>query len=371
MVENALADQFPTVEEQIVEGISCGLDIQLAQYLRETVNILKNVIEKGYDHWVIAYSGGKDSTLVAIIVIELLQRGVFPDSMRVEIVYGDTLVEIPPMLTFADKFLGRVKRIAEEENLSIQVYKTIPPIWHRYWFLVIGKGYPPPHNRFRWCTDRLKILPTARLIKERKNENTVILTGVRFGESDARTGRLRNSACTNDNECGMGLWIEKSSQMGTYFVAPIAHWRTCKVWDFHYFVAPQLGWPTMELGCLYGSDDNTRFGCWTCTLIREDKALAAVTEHKEWSHFKSLGHLREILQTEARRPENRLQRPNGYPGRLRISYRKALLDRLRKLEKEVRTELITEDEIDAIHAYWETEEKYGPYSSQCKFWRPG
>jgi DNA sulfur modification protein DndC len=369
-LKNVSVDQFPIVDEQIVEGISCGLDIQLAQYLRETVNVLKNVVEKGYNHWVIAYSGGKDSTLVAIIVAELLQRGVLPDSVQVEIILGDTLVEIPPMATFADMFLNEVKKNAQASNLPIQVHKTIPPTWHRYWFLVIGKGYPPPHNRFRWCTDRLKILPTARLIKERKNEHTVILTGVRFGESDSRTGRLRASACTNDNECGIGLWIEKSSQMGTYFVAPIAHWRTCKVWDFHYFVAPQLGWPTVELGHLYGND-STRFGCWTCTLIGEDKALAAVTKQVEWSHFKALGHLRDKLQRDARKPENRLQRPNGYPGRLKISYRRALLDELRRLEEEVGTELIAEDEIDAIYAYWETEEKYGPYSSQCKFWRPG
>ena len=355
--------------EQIGRGIPCGADIQLAEYLKRSANILKNMVEKGYDHWVIAYSGGKDSTLVSIIVIEFLLRGVLPRSIRVEIVYGDTLVEIPPMATFADKFLQKVDEIAEEEHLPIRTHKTIPPVWHRYWFLVIGKGYPPPHNRFRWCTDRLKILPTARLIKERKNEHTVILTGVRFGESDARTGRLRASACTNDNECGMGLWIEKSSQMGTYFVAPIAHWRTCKVWDFHYFVAPQMGWPTIELGRLYGND-STRFGCWTCTLIGEDKALKAVTEHEEWSRFKVLGHLREKFQRDARKPENRLRRPNGKWGRLTVSYRKALLGELLKLEKQLGTRLITPEEIDAIHAYWETEKKYGPYSSQCKFWRP-
>lgn len=362
--------EFPAVGEQVVEGISCGTDTRLAQYLKETVDVLKSIIEKGYNHWVVAYSGGKDSTLVSVIIVELLSRKVLPASVQVEIIYGDTLIEIPPMGTFADKFLNEIRARAEKEKLSIQVHKAIPPVWHRYWFLILGKGYPPPHNRFRWCTDRLKIWPSAKLIKNRKNGNTVTITGVRFGESDARTGRLRASTCTDDNECGMGLWIEQSSRMGTYFVAPIAHWRTCKVWDFHYFVAPQLGWSTMELGRLYGNNDGTRFGCWTCTLIGEDKALAAVVEHDEWSHYQSLGVFRQKLQVDARKPENRLTHPNGHPGRLKQEYRQQLLEELQRLQKELDITLISREEIDTIQAYWKTEDEHGSYSNECKFWRP-
>jgi DNA sulfur modification protein DndC len=329
------------------------------------------VIEQGYDHWVVAYSGGKDSTLLAIVLIELLQNTILPDSIEIEVIYGDTLIEIPPMKDFAESFLKEIERRADEKDLPVQVYQTVPPVWHRYWFLLLGKGYPPPHNRFRWCTDRLKIFPSAKLIEKRKNEHTVVLTGVRLGESDARTGRLKKSACTDNNECGAGLWIEKSSQMGTYFVAPIAHWQTCDVWDFHNFIAPQLGWSTEDLIQLYGNNnDGTRFGCWTCTLIREDKALATVVENDEWSHYQALGKFRQQLQVEARKPKNRLTHPNGHPGRLKQEYRKKLLDKLQKLQKKVDTTLISQTEVKAIHAYWETENEYGPYSSKCKFWRP-
>lgn len=274
------------------------------------------------------------------------------------------------MGAFAHDFLNLIKQKAKKDKLPVQVHKAIPPIWHRFWFLILGKGYPPPHNRFRWCTDRLKIFPSARLIKERKNGHTVILTGVRFGESDARTGRLKNSTCADDNECGVGLWIEKSSKMDTYFVAPIAHWKTCDVWDFHHFVAPQLGWPTKELEHLYGNNERVRFGCWTCTLIREDKALKNIISNEEWHHYESLGLFRQKLQEEARKSENRLPHPNGHPGRLRQDYRQKLFEELQELQKKLNLTLISEEEIKAIKAYWGTENEYGPYSNKCKFWRP-
>jgi PP-loop superfamily ATP-utilizing enzyme len=43
--------------------------------------VLKSAIDKEYNHWVIAYSGGKDSTLLSMLIMELMQRKALPNNL--------------------------------------------------------------------------------------------------------------------------------------------------------------------------------------------------------------------------------------------------------------------------------------------------
>jgi DNA sulfur modification protein DndC len=158
--------------------------------------------------------------------------------------------------------------------------------------------------------------------------------------------------------------------MGIPNLAPIAHWRTCKVWDFLLLADAWWNWPFKSLNKLYGENGSTRFGCWMCTLVKEDKALQAVTRHREWSHYSVLENMRRRLLEDGRKDENRLTQPNGHLGRTSLAFREILLKELLTTQEQLGTRLISSEEIQAIQSYWDIEQNLGtPYSPECKFWR--
>jgi DNA sulfur modification protein DndC len=93
------------------------------------------------------------------------------------------MMELPPFGENALALIKYISEIGERNSLPLRTHMAAAPIEHRFWFLVLGKGYPPPHNHFRWCTERLKIWPSSRIMKKFITESSVVLTGVRWGES--------------------------------------------------------------------------------------------------------------------------------------------------------------------------------------------
>ncbi len=356
--------------QSLSEELSCILDLRLLEDLRETQNILSSAAKNGFNHWVLAFSGGKDSSLVALLVTEMIKRRSIKD-VEVDVVFSDTLMELPPFGENATALLSHITDVSAEHELPIRTHTVTPPVDQRFWFLIIGKGYPPPHNHFRWCTDRLKILPSKRVMKNIVGTGSTVLTGVRFGESDNRDSRLKVGMCSkDDSECGQGVWLNGDSKIGIPGLAPIAHWRTCKVWDFLMMADGLWGWPFKSLSRMYGDSPATRFGCWMCTLVKEDKALKAVTANAEWAHLTDLHTIRQKLLDEGRQDKNRIKQPNGALGRTSISFRREMLDDLIGLEKQLSTTLISAEEVEAIRAYWDVEQTVGnPYTSECKFWK--
>ncbi len=353
--------------EQLIQELD---DQSLAEPLRVTAQTLLSAEAEGHKHWVLAFSGGKDSSAVAMLTVELLKRKILND-VQVDVVYSDTLMELPPFGENALNLLAHIDQIGKQNELPIRTHVAVAEVEQRYWFLVIGKGYPPPHNHFRWCTDRLKIRPARNVMKNLINESSIVLTGVRLGESDSRDGRLRAATCSrNDSECGQGVWIDGDSEMKIPGLAPIIHWRACQVMDLLALADLYWDWPFENLTRLYGDDNATRFGCHMCTLVREDKALIAVTQNPKWRHLAPLSSIRTMLLEEGRKEENRIKQPNGNLGRTSLTFRRSLLNRVIEMQSDISATLITNEEIEAIQEYWQVEEELtSPYNNQCKFWR--
>jgi DNA sulfur modification protein DndC len=306
---------------------------------------------RGTSRWLLAFSGGKDSTTVLVLAVEFLRRRR-PAGVSLEILYADTLLEIPPMARHAEGMLAHAEALAEAEGLPLQVRHLRPPPDQTFWVLVLGKGYPVPSFRFRWCTDRLKVRPMRRAA-EQGDPNAVMLVGVREGESAVRDGRLRQ-ACGR-GECGPAA-VGKAGPFPA--VSPIREWRSCDVWDFLVFRAPQWGWPTAGLWRLYGEDEAVRYGCWLCPLVRQDRALPAAmvaAEDGEREVLRALAAFRERLLGISRDPGSRLPRPDGRPGRLRREVRELLLAELRDLEGRTGLSLVSREEEARIRRIWDEE----------------
>ena len=143
--------------------------------------------------WIIGFSGGKDSTLVAQLVFAALMD-ISPSRLnrKVHLIANDTLVESPLVVSHLMQSLQEIETGALIHDLPLKVATTTPELAHTFWHLLIGKGYPSPNQQMRWCTDRLKIQPTSRYIREQVTANgaAIILLGVRRNESEVRRRRI-------------------------------------------------------------------------------------------------------------------------------------------------------------------------------------
>ena len=92
--------------------------------------------------WLVGFSGGKDSTMVASLIVEVV-AGI-PDDQRkkpVAVLCTDTRVEIPAIVEMVEGTLGRIQKFSQQTNLNIEVNLLKPPPEQSFWVNIIGRGY--------------------------------------------------------------------------------------------------------------------------------------------------------------------------------------------------------------------------------------
>lgn len=335
--------------------------------------------------WIIGFSGGKDSTVVAQAVFEALLQ--IPPSRRtrsVHVVSNDTQVESPLVTAHLIKVQEAIQDMADGLRLPVKVKTTRPAPDKTFWTLLIGKGYPSPNQTMRWCTDRLKIQPTSRYILDHVSEHgaAIVVLGVRFDESESRRQSInRYKNLENSN------LTPHSDLLGAYVYRPIVDLTIDDVWEVLGGREPPWGGTHRDLIQLYrdaeggecpvvlSKDDapgcgtsNSRFGCWTCTVVEKDKSLQGFVDSGN-HHFSALIEFRQWLKDIRNDPKYRsVERRNGeirfnprgeqiqhVPGPFTIQARKMILDRLLETQRTFGGELISDDEINRIHAIWADE----------------
>ena len=346
-------------------------------------------MERVYLHdrrpWMIGYSGGKDSTLLCQLVFEMLEA--LPEEKRwkpVYIVTSDTMVENPIVKAYMHKMSKAINEASTEKNLNVQAHIIYPEIRQTFWSLVIGLGYPTPEPPgFRWCTERLKINPsntfTYNTIK--KDGEIVILLGVRKAESAARS----RSISSREIE---GKILTPHPQIAkAYVYSPLSEIQNETVWEYLLQNDGKSAWNTDNnyLYNLYRGENlseedsvvgqvnkdnmkvtgNSRFGCWICTMVKEDKSLKNFIDHGA-SELIPLRDFRNWLVELRANPDKRdYRRRNGSVyltasgefgrGPFTMETRKEILRRLLQLEVETGFELITLEELKMIDKLWEDE----------------
>ena len=335
--------------------------------------------------WIIGFSGGKDSTVVAQAIFEALLQ--VPPSQRrrhVHVVSNDTQVERPLVMAHLAKVQTAIREMAESLRLPVTVVTTRPAADKTFWTLLIGKGYPSPNQTMRWCTDRLKIQPTSRYILDNVSAHgaAIVALGVRLDESDSR----RNSINKFQNLVDSNL-TPHSELPGAFIYRPIVHLTIDDVWEILGSREPPWGGTHRDLIQLYRDAEggecpvvlskdeapgcgtaNSRFGCWTCTVVEKDKSLQGFVDSGN-HHFSALIEFRLWLKDIRNDPRYRsVERRNGeilfnargeqiqhVPGPFTIQARKMILDRLLATQAEYGDTLISADEIERIHATWADE----------------
>ena len=279
--------------------------------LIEDIKTLKAEIQELYCldsiPWVVGYSGGKDSTCVLQLIWNAIAE--LPEEKRtkpIHVLTTDTLVENPIVAAWMRQSLDRMGLVAQKQNLPFIPQLLQPEVKDTFWVNLIGKGYPAPRHMFRWCTERLKIWPSNRYIQNvvRVKGEVIVVLGTRKAESVRRAGVM------NEHEVGtVGDRLKKSKDLKSSLLyrgqlpnslvySPLANWRDDEVWLYLMQFPNPWRHSNKDLFTLYrgATEDNecpfvidtstpscgdSRFGCWVCTLVSEDKSMSAMIQNDD------------------------------------------------------------------------------------------
>lgn len=335
--------------------------------------------------WMIGFSGGKDSTLLCQLVFEMLER--LPKEERkkkVYIVTSDTLVENPIVRNYMHRMSETINTASSSKELNIEAHVIYPEPNQSFWSLVIGLGYPTPEPPgFRWCTERLKINPSNAFTYDTiaKSGEVVILLGVRKAESSARAKSI------SAHEIEGRLLTPHNQIPKAYVYSPLSEIKNELVWEYLLKGDGFSAWGTDNryLFSLYQGESlgeeqsvigevnkekipvtgNSRFGCWICTMVKEDKSLKNFIDHgaTELIPLRNFRNWLIKLRSDPNARETKRRNgsvyllPNGEYGRgpFTMETRKTILKKLLLLEKETGFNLISQEELKCIDKMWEDE----------------
>jgi DNA sulfur modification protein DndC len=342
--------------------------------------------------WVIGYSGGKDSSAVVQLIFYALEK--LPPEKRkkkVFVISSDTLVETPVIVEHIWQNIKMIGEAARAKGLPMETEIVRPQVTETFWVNIIGKGYPAPTNQFRWCTDRMKIKPANRFILDRVAEHgeVVVVLGVRSAESATRQQVI------NLHKIPGQLLSRHSTLPNAFVYSPIVDFSTQDVWTFLLQSKNPWGGDNHRLMALYKnaaqgecplvidtstpSCGNSRFGCWTCTVVSSDKSMRAMIDNGEdW--MEPLIQFRELLaETQAPEVKSKYRDYKRRDGKVmlknrdesdeevifgpyKFEFRKELLEKLLRIQLEISKQdrsidLITRGELAEIRRLWFLEQQ--------------
>jgi DNA sulfur modification protein DndC len=339
--------------------------------------------------WVIGYSGGKDSTATVQAVwyaIKELPREQLKKSIYV--IASDTLVETPVIVDHLTRTLDQINSAAQAAGLPFSAHKVVPDPDDTFWVNLIGRGYPAPYNKFRWCTDRMKIRPATKFIVDKvtKFGEVTLILGARKAESASRAQVMNARRKVGDRlsrHCDIpGAWV----------FTPLEDWQTEDVWMYLLSTPAPWGGRNRDLVTMYKnaqagecplvvdkstpSCGSSRFGCWTCTVVTKDKSMEAMIDGgQDW--MEPLLAFRNWLATTAdpavkpkirehRRRSGRVEfLGEGAKRKIKwgpytLTFRQEILRKLLQAQQAVRKDgpdrnavLITEPELLRIRQLWQ------------------
>lgn len=250
--------------------------------------------------WAVAWSGGKDSTCVLSMVTKMLEQ-LEPEQRNrmIHAVMSDTVVENPNLETYMHSQVEQLEKYIAKKDLPITVSLVTRELEQSYFYLILGRGYFLPQNNGagRWCTDRLKLQPQNKKLKE--INPSYILIGTRSSESEKRRQSIEKWTGKNDLSYKIGDHANLT-QSKTFM--PIVDFTIEDVWN--YLAKERLPWGSSHaVRTLYreatgecgftnpkatekkaskSESCGARFGCWTCPVVLNDRSTEVMSDTHPW-----------------------------------------------------------------------------------------
>lgn len=242
---------FDFYVEKFVEA-----NIDRLRYIKsEALDFIRNTAsDYPSEYVVISFSGGKDSTAVADLVVRALEN---PSLVHI---FGNTTLEFPLTIEYAQRFRKNnpraILKIAKNKEQD---------------FYSVCEDIGPPARMMRWCCSMFKTGPITRILNNLyKDAQILTFYGIRKYESVSRSKYDRVSS---NNE---SVKIQKQT-----VAAPIFDWKDIDVWLY------LLG-EKVDFNDAYrlGYD---RVGCWCCPNNNERAQFLSKIympeEYKKWHDF--------------------------------------------------------------------------------------
>lgn len=335
----------------------------MPEAILEAIEITRNALEENSKaNWIIGFSGGKDSTALLKIFRAAVQKARKLPS-RIDVIYCDTGVENPALDHYVKDLLQRMETEFRSDGLPFRTRMLSAPVSERFFVKIIGRGYPPPTNSFRWCTKSLRIRPVSRFIGEAADRDAIVALGMRRSESQQRDRSISQN--------GGGHWQVQNEGSKRYkLFLPILDLDVGQVWDAVFMLKEPSSVQPDVLEKLYRGASGEcpiikapqaapcasgRFGCWTCTVVRRDRSaeslveaghgyLAPYLEFRNW--------LARIRNEPSLRWGTRRSGKSGL-GPFTLNARIDILSKLKELEAAANKEIISNDEEQEIFRLWE------------------
>lgn len=272
---------------------------------------------------VIAFSGGKDSSMVAALALHAALRakqlGATP---FIVVTTGDTRVENPEIVVHYRAELAKMRKFGEERGLNIQTAIAQPNLLSTFQMKILtGRGLPSFPNVSSDCSVDLKITAQMRLRKQLFSafindgmHAPVTLIGTRLDESERRAMNMKARQDRPD--------VPIKNKDGDLVMTPLRDWTTDDVWEAMSLYGSNV-YPTFsdfeETKRIYAHAAGTscavvadaiyeggekkrqgkcgaRTGCWSC-VATEDKSLSNMIEYDErYEYARGLNRLNRFLR---------------------------------------------------------------------------
>ena len=202
----------------------------------------------------ISFSGGKDSTVVADLVVRALSN---PSIVHI---YGDTTLELPLSYEYAQRFRKNNPRciFKVSKNRDQEFYD-------------VAKKIGPPARMLRWCCTMFKTGPITRTINGIFRDKQILtFYGIRKNESTSRSKYNRVESKAGE------VKILKQT-----VASPIFYWCDGDIWL--YMLAENVDFnDAYKLGY-------DRVGCWCCPNANERTTFLSKVyipeQFKKWRDF--------------------------------------------------------------------------------------
>ena len=225
----SINNNYEYFEQHIKKFVEANKN-RLNYLIEEAHEFVQNTASKfDEERIVLSFSGGKDSTVTADVVIKALSN---PSLVHI---FGNTTLEFPYTLEYAERYRN------DHEQAIFQIAQN-----YEQEFYDVCEDIGPPARMMRWCCSMFKTGPITRVINSLyRNQQILTFYGIRKSESVSRSkyNRVEDDAET--------VKIQQQT-----VASPIFFWKDIDIWlymlteEVDFNEAYRLGYD--------------RVGCWCC-----------------------------------------------------------------------------------------------------------
>lgn len=216
--------------------------------------VRKTALKFDEERIVLSFSGGKDSTVTADVVVKALSN---PSLVHI---FGNTTLEFPSTVTYAERY---------RKNHPQAIFLTAKN--EEQVFYDVCEDIGPPARMMRWCCSMFKTGPITRVINNLyRNQQILTFYGIRKSESVSRS---KYNRVEDDAE---SVKIQQQT-----VASPIFFWKDIDIWL--YMLSENVDFnDAYRLGY-------DRVGCWCCPNNNQRAQFLSriymPEQSKKWRNF--------------------------------------------------------------------------------------